>query len=112
MSDFARRRIAKRKAAAAPIRQSIPTMTKRTMLAARQAGEAAVKHSAGLSGDGKLKTVLPHGFGNPLSLHWEDRHLDRIWKRDTDARVQIDKLALEVARTHAMLDILRAEGLV
>lgn len=70
----AKQRNAKRKAStASAVPVSVPTMTARTMLAARQAGSAAVRYSEGLAGSKSLKVETPYTVANPLSTHHEDR---------------------------------------
>jgi hypothetical protein len=111
MVDHAKRRRAARKAAqnVTQVRQPLPTMTARLMLAASKAGSEAVRYSDALSGTRHLKEVRPHGFHNPLSEHWEDRHT-RVYGRSTDARNPIDHQAEQAAKLFAMTELLRQIG--
>lgn len=111
-SHFKALREAKRRAKATGIRQPIATMTRRTMHAAEMVGSDAVRFSAALSGDAKLKTVMPFQVFNPLSDHAEDSPIRKVWKRDTDARNPIDPQALETARLQMLTDTLRALRLI
>jgi hypothetical protein len=113
MVDHAKRRRAAKRAAenVGLVRQPLPTMTSRLMLAARKAGTEAVRYSDALSGTRHLKETRPHGFHNPLSEHFEDRHM-RVYGRSSDARNPIDHQAEQAAKLHAMVDVLRTMGLV
>jgi hypothetical protein len=113
MVDHAKRRRAAKRAAenVGLVRQPLPTMTSRLMLAARKAGTEAVRYSDALSGTRHLKEVRPHGFYNPLSEHWEDRHT-RVYGRSTDARNPIDHQAEQAAKLFAMTETLRRFGLL
>ena len=85
-------------------------MTARLMLEARKAGSEAVRYSDALSGTRHLKVVRPHGWVNPLSVHFEDSHAN-VYQRDT-ARNPIDHLAEQAAKLFAMTETLRRFGLL